>query len=416
STDALPHAAACTSSAGLAVFTSGGDSQGMNSAIRAAMIGDGEDGQEIDQGAQLGPRVRHHPAGRGTVIGSARSARFRTREGATGPARNLIRRGITNLVVVIGGDGSLTEWPSLVDELLKEGASQRSSGATMPACTSRGWSVHRQRLLRHRHDHRDGLGLHRIIEACDASPPPRRAISVMGRHCGYLALVSPVLRADFLFIPEEASGTDGRCDARQRGKRTTPGSPSSATYSVAVPPSAFDRLLGCRMAAGGRGWPCWTPRQNPELPSIVVSLDANQVLHRRPAPSASGCRAVNEAIQAKNYAQSVELRRQVLHHNLAHYATLKKLHSPRQRLQRQLPDAAHRDGRRPRLRRANLPACAPSIAPAIAIGSAVGRQRGFDGSSGPLLALSWESVSGLTSSRRQLPRTKRITAEERHRR
>jgi 6-phosphofructokinase 1 len=50
-----------------------------------------------------------------------------TREGRLKAAFNLIQHGITNLVC-IGGDGSLTgantfrqEWPSLLDDLLKDG-------------------------------------------------------------------------------------------------------------------------------------------------------------------------------------------------------------------------------------------------------------------------------------------------------
>jgi 6-phosphofructokinase 1 len=53
----------------------------------------------------------------GTIIGSARCAAFRTREGRLQAARNLLQHGISRLVV-IGGDGSLTganlfrqEWP-----------------------------------------------------------------------------------------------------------------------------------------------------------------------------------------------------------------------------------------------------------------------------------------------------------------
>jgi len=61
----------------------------------------------------------------GTIIGSARCQDFRERQGRLKAANNLIQKGITNLVV-IGGDGSLTganlfrqEWPSLLDELVK---------------------------------------------------------------------------------------------------------------------------------------------------------------------------------------------------------------------------------------------------------------------------------------------------------
>merc|ERR1712029_898753 len=60
----------------------------------------------------------------GTVIGSARCLDFRERAGRLKAAKNLIGKGITNLVV-IGGDGSLTgankfrqEWSSLLEELL----------------------------------------------------------------------------------------------------------------------------------------------------------------------------------------------------------------------------------------------------------------------------------------------------------
>ena len=59
------------------------------------------------------------------MIGSARCQDFRERAGRLRAARNLIKKGITNLVV-IGGDGSLTganrfrqEWTSLLKELVK---------------------------------------------------------------------------------------------------------------------------------------------------------------------------------------------------------------------------------------------------------------------------------------------------------
>ena len=63
----------------------------------------------------------------GTVIGSARCMEFRERAGRMKAARNLVKKGITN-IVCIGGDGSLTganmfraEWASLVDELAEKG-------------------------------------------------------------------------------------------------------------------------------------------------------------------------------------------------------------------------------------------------------------------------------------------------------
>lgn len=63
----------------------------------------------------------------GTVIGSARCKAFRERPGRLKAALNLVKNGISNLVV-IGGDGSLTganlfrqEWSSLLDELVSTG-------------------------------------------------------------------------------------------------------------------------------------------------------------------------------------------------------------------------------------------------------------------------------------------------------
>jgi 6-phosphofructokinase 1 len=57
----------------------------------------------------------------GTVIGTARSAEFRTRDGQRRAALNLVSRGVDALVV-IGGDGSLsgaaelqTQWTGLLD-------------------------------------------------------------------------------------------------------------------------------------------------------------------------------------------------------------------------------------------------------------------------------------------------------------
>lgn len=63
----------------------------------------------------------------GTLIGTARSAAFRTHEGRLSAAYNLIKEGIDALAVC-GGDGSLTgadvfraDWPGLVAELRSSG-------------------------------------------------------------------------------------------------------------------------------------------------------------------------------------------------------------------------------------------------------------------------------------------------------
>ena len=106
----------------IGVLTSGGDSPGMNPAVRAVIrtaLHHGVDVYAIHEGYEGlvhgGDKIRRmelidadgilHKGG--TAIGTARSERFRTREGRRASARNMIERGIDALVV-IGGDGSLT--------------------------------------------------------------------------------------------------------------------------------------------------------------------------------------------------------------------------------------------------------------------------------------------------------------------
>ena len=106
----------------IAVFTSGGDAQGMNSAVRAVVrtaLDQRVDVYAIDEGYQGmvdgGDRIRKMDWDSvggilqlgGTVIGSARCQAFRARDGRLTAAHNLIKNGIDGLIVV-GGDGSLT--------------------------------------------------------------------------------------------------------------------------------------------------------------------------------------------------------------------------------------------------------------------------------------------------------------------
>ena len=108
--------------ASIAVITSGGDAGGMNPALRAVVrtaLHHGIDVHAVQEGyrglVEGGEAIRRLESKDvggilqrgGTVIGTARSAEFRTREGRRRAARNLADRGIDALVV-IGGDGSLT--------------------------------------------------------------------------------------------------------------------------------------------------------------------------------------------------------------------------------------------------------------------------------------------------------------------
>ena len=123
----------------LGILTSGGDAPGMNAAIRSAVRTALEAGVEpvaikegfrglVEGGSFFEPMTWDSVGGimhkGGTVIGTARSDEFRTREGRLKAALNLIEHGINNLIV-LGGDGSLTaadllhrEWPDLLEELV----------------------------------------------------------------------------------------------------------------------------------------------------------------------------------------------------------------------------------------------------------------------------------------------------------
>ena len=104
----------------IGVLTSGGDSPGMNAAVRAAVRKGLALGMEV-YGIQRGyeglldgeiEKLQRHSVGDilqrgGTVLRTARSERFRTDEGQEHAVRMLETFGIEGLVV-IGGDGSLT--------------------------------------------------------------------------------------------------------------------------------------------------------------------------------------------------------------------------------------------------------------------------------------------------------------------
>ena len=125
----------------LAVFTSGGDAQGMNAAVRAVvrmgiylgckvyLINEGYQGM-VDGGNNIKMGTWTSVSGimgtGGTIIGSARCMDFKERPGRLKAAKNLVKFGINNLVC-IGGDGSLTganlfklEWSSLLQELAEK--------------------------------------------------------------------------------------------------------------------------------------------------------------------------------------------------------------------------------------------------------------------------------------------------------
>ena len=215
----------------IGVMTSGGDAQGMNAAVRAIVRAGIHQGAEVFairegwQGAILGGDHIQHMGWSdvsgilnkgGTVIGTARSQEFRTREGQLRAVENLILNGIDRLIV-IGGDGSLTgsralclAWPEYVAELVEAGRITAEQALAHPHLNIAGLvgSIDNDMVGTDMTIGTDSA-MHRITEAVDAisstAESHRRTfiVEVMGRHCGYLALMTAIAGgADYTFLPE----------------------------------------------------------------------------------------------------------------------------------------------------------------------------------------------------------------------
>lgn len=190
----------------VAVLTSGGDAPGMNAAIRA-VIRSGVDkgwsmfGVENGYAGLISGNIR--PMGArdvggiiqqgGTILGSARSAEFRTEEGRVMAIRSMNRLGIDSLVV-IGGNGSQTG----AYELSKMGFPAVGVASTID-----------NDLVGSEITIGVDTALNIALEAIDrlkvTASSHQRAflVEVMGRDCGYLALMSGLAGgAEIAVIPE----------------------------------------------------------------------------------------------------------------------------------------------------------------------------------------------------------------------
>ena len=215
----------------IAVLTSGGDAPGMNGTVRSVVrmaihygceayaVLEGYEGlvQGGDKITQMHwEDVRGWLSRGGTLIGSARSMAFRERDGRRLAAKNMILRGIDALIVC-GGDGSLTgadvfrsEWPSLLKELIDMGelTSQQVEPFRFLNIVGLVGSIDNDMAGT---DATIGCysSLTRICSAVDDvfdtafSHQRGFVVEVMGRHCGWLALMAAISTgADWLFIPE----------------------------------------------------------------------------------------------------------------------------------------------------------------------------------------------------------------------
>ncbi|TFY67753.1 hypothetical protein EVG20_g3833 [Dentipellis fragilis] len=295
----------------------------------------------------------------GTLIGTARSKAFRTPEGRLTAAYNLIKEGIDALVVC-GGDGSLTgadlfraEWPSLIQKLRAED------------------KITDEQVARHGHLKIVGLvgsidndmsltdmtigaptALHRICEAIDnihstaISHSRAFVLEVMGRHCGWLALLAGVSSgADFIFIPEcppqSNPWEDEMCKAIQRhrdiGKRKSviiiaegaldrDLNPIRAEYvkDVLVERLGIDTRVTTLGHTQRGGRPCFFDRflptlqgldavdalleATPDKPSYMIGISENKITRVPLVEAVKMTKAVAKAIEEKDFDKAMSLR------------------------------------------------------------------------------------------------------------
>uniref|UniRef100_UPI0037E9B735 ATP-dependent 6-phosphofructokinase, platelet type-like isoform X3 n=1 Tax=Semicossyphus pulcher TaxID=241346 RepID=UPI0037E9B735 len=371
----------------IAVLTSGGDAQGMNAAVRAAVrmgiyvgakvyfIHEGYQGM-VDGGDNIKEATWESVSSMlqvgGTVIGSARCKEFRTREGRLKAAHNLVQRSITNLCV-IGGDGSLTganlfreEWSGLLDELVQQGLIDKEAAHSNSVLHIVGMvgSIDNDFCGTDMTIGTDSA-LHRIIEVVDAIMTTAQShqrtfvLEVMGRHCGYLALVSALAcGADWVFIPEmppEDGWEDNMCqklsESRSRGSRLNIiivaegatdrqgqhitsgfvkdlvvrclGFDTRVTILGHVQrggtPSAFDRILASRMGVEAV---LALLEASATTPACVVSLVGNQAVRLPLMECVQMTQEVQKAMDEKKFEEAVRLRGRSFENNLSTYRLL----------------------------------------------------------------------------------------------
>ncbi|XP_039645814.1 ATP-dependent 6-phosphofructokinase, platelet type isoform X4 [Perca fluviatilis] len=371
----------------IAVLTSGGDAQGMNAAVRAVVrmglyvgakvyfIHEGYQGM-VDGGENIKEATWESVSSMlqvgGTVIGSARCKEFRSHEGRLKAAHNLVQHGITNLCV-IGGDGSLTganlfreEWSGLLGELAEQGLIEADAVQKYSALHIVGMvgSIDNDFCGTDMTIGTDSA-LHRIIEVVDAIMTTAQShqrtfvLEVMGRHCGYLALVSALAcGADWVLIPEmppEDGWEEKMCEklsANRAGMKrlniiivaegaidrsNTPittdyikdlvvkclGFDTRVTILGHVQrggtPSAFDRILASRMGVEAV---LALLETTANTPACVVSLCGNQSVRLPLMECVQMTQEVQRAMDGKRFEEAVKLRGRSFENNLRTYKLL----------------------------------------------------------------------------------------------
>ena len=212
----------------IAVLTSGGDSPGMNAAIRSVVrvaIDKGMDIWGIKNGyagmiagdfiplnsRSVGDTIQKG----GTFLGTARSEEFKTPQGRQKAALNLEARDIDSLIV-IGGDGSLTGAKLLCEETGVKfvGIPGTIDNDIYGTDYTIGFDTSINTALESINKLRDTASSHaRVV-----------LVEVMGRHSGWIALTSGIAGgAEIILVPEVPFNLDNICydliKSRAKGKQ-----------------------------------------------------------------------------------------------------------------------------------------------------------------------------------------------------
>lgn len=408
----------------------------------------------------------------GTKIGSARCQEFRERAGRLKAARHLLLHEIEGLIV-IGGDGSLSgaetlhhEWPDLIAELVRTGqitetTAQRHRSLAVVGIIA---SIDNDMFGTDMTTGSD-TALHRIVDATDAisstaaSHQRTFVIEVMGRNCGYLALMGALAAgADWVLIPEAPpdvpdwenkmcevlrSGRQvGRRDSMvvvAEGARDRDGNPITAQYVREVlqerlgedtritvlghvqrggSPSAFDRNLSTLL---GEEAIKAIMEMDPAGEPLVMGMSGNKLTRTPLSVCLAQTRAVADAVAAHNYEEAVQLRGPMFAESFRIMRTLV----------RALPHPPAPDQRRLRLAIVHGGGPAPGMNTAVRAAVRIGLDRGhilfgvrngFRGLvNGDFNEMDWMSVGGWTTiggselgTNRYIPRGRDLYSIARH--
>ncbi|RZJ34274.1 MAG: 6-phosphofructokinase [Flavobacterium sp.] len=207
----------------IGVLTSGGDSPGMNAAIRSVVrtcafhgiecsgIYRGYQGMIEGDFKEMGPRSVNNIVNKGgTILKSARSKEFMTAEGRKRAYENLIKAGIDSLVI-IGGDGSFTGGLTFNKEF---GFPVMGIPGTID-----------NDIFGTSHTLGYDTALNTVVEAIDkirdtASSHNRLFfVEVMGRDAGHIALNAGIgAGAEEILIPEENLGLERLIESLRKSK------------------------------------------------------------------------------------------------------------------------------------------------------------------------------------------------------